>query len=200
MKWTLEQFLVAIRERIDESEDKEFIRDAELIRYLNIAILDLTEALSLRGIKKIAAPNTDEIDLDTIFVEEDRFARLDKVFVNEELKTLTTVEQSKIDNLPYQYGNLVIFPEPVGQEMELYYIKSPKTLVNMQDTTDIQERFQHIPIDLCIALCKEKDEEFGMAQQARAHYEENKFMMQRAREGIETQNDYKTVTINNYWE
>lgn len=200
MKWTLEQYLQAIRERLDETEDKEYYKDTELTRYLNTAILDLTDALQLKDIKIIPPMNKDRFKISDVFTKDDRFCSIEFLMIDGQIVPIKDIQTAKYEYTAYQYGDWVVFPYVVNSPIECYYLKYPKPLVDLQDTTDIPERFQHVPIDLVIAFCKEKDEEWEQAQQARIHYEQKKIEMKHELEKAETQQQFEAVVVDNYRE
>lgn len=200
MKWTLEQFLTNIRFRLDESDDRDYLKDSELTTYLNIAFLDMTDDLLLRNVKIVPAPHTNRLLLTDIFLEEDRFGSIEQLFVGGRLLPVVNVEQGKREQLPYQYGDYLFFPEVIDQDIEIYYIQTPLTLQDTQEVSDIPERYQHVPIDLVIAFVKEKDEERGQANEARSIYEMNKHKMRTERQHRETHQGYNTVNIFDYGE
>lgn len=157
-KWKYEDFLKSLRNRLDE-ETADYLKDDELIDYLNAGILNVSRDLKLEsyetqnvtGITRVTLPSD--------------FEQVKKIFVEgKEIPLGNLEDKGKSKDVYYIWGNEIHFTKEQTGEYELFYHKRSKTLSLPGDETDIPEPYQTLPLFYAMARCKEKDEELGLAR------------------------------------
>lgn len=190
-KWTLSQYIDALREKIDEVGSTDYFKNEELTRYLNAAINDMATELQIEDSKTLTGlVDVTSIDYKEIFVStsektkpiQDRnhnFLQVRSVYVNNKRIPLGTLEdREKGLDVAYLWGEKIRFVIPKTGDVEVFYYRKPRTLVNTTDTTDVPERFQHVPLEFAMAECRRKDEEEGQYNNIMNSYREKKAEME----------------------
>jgi hypothetical protein len=170
-KWTLDDFIRSLREKLDEVGSTDYFTDSELTKYINQAVFDLTGVLKLQDSKTLTIDNISTIDFKEIFVTDsektkaiqDRqhnFFNIEQVFVNGiEVPVGTLNDKSTGADVSYIWGEKLRFTIPKTGLLEAYYYRLPKAMLNSNDTSDVPEKYQHIPLIYAMAQCRRKDED-----------------------------------------
>lgn len=173
-KWTLKDFLYQARRRLDEF-DPELFSDDELTAYINEGIQKMTQELKLKATGILFITDRDSVDFREIFVSdvekikpvftdrEHHFSQFDSLYLDGKKINLSTKERVlNGEEGCFFWGDTLHFKEPKSGNLKIYYVKRPKFLRLDTDTSDLDERYQDIPLEYVIAKCKQKDGEYGL--------------------------------------
>lgn len=190
-KWTLTRYLTVLRQKIDEVGSTDLFTDEELTAYINAGINDMALELRVEEMKELSDLETVQaIDFKEVFVSEsertkpiaDRthdLLQIKSIFHNGYEMTLGYVdERHSGKDIAYVWANKVRFTVPKSGTLEFFYYRKPKTLVNLTDTTDIPEQYQHIVLEYAVAECKRKDGEEAQYNNVMQSYYEKKGEME----------------------
>ena len=207
MKWNLETFLYSIRERLDEVGSKDVYTDMELTRYLNAAINDMAHELRLEEVATVEAAAQKDFDFRDIFVTEEdlalsmperdqRMLQIQLILLNNTIVPLTTIKNRDTTGVlsAYTWGNKLYLTQEATGTLEIFYLRKPVSLVNMTDSSEVPELYQHIPTTYVLARCMEKDGEMGQAAEYDRKYMEQKYEMADEIDKREKPEDVSVVT------
>lgn len=212
MKWSLDMYLLNTRERLDEVGAKDFYKDDELTRYLNQAINNMTKELRLEEVISIPLNGELELAFEDLFVSpsdlllpiEERthnFFQLKAVFINGTFIPMGTVKnKGDYRQVCYLWKNKVCFTQSQVGNLELFYLRKPSNLVNLVDTCDVPELYQHVPVSFVLARALEKDGEIGQADYYKGQYEQFKYEMGEEIEQNEMTEEIASVSDNYFSE
>lgn len=202
-KWTLEEFIRSLREKIDEVGMVDSFTDAELTKYINQGLFDLNDSLRLEGYGNATVTNAVVLDYKEIFFDETQtelslserehnFYKMRTIVLNGVVLPVGTVEdQLNGDEVVALWGEKLKFKTPITGLLECYYLKKPRTLAGNLDKSDVPEQYQHIVLDFAFAQCKRKDGEEDLYNNAINDY---RFQKQMVKEQMDNQIEDEGVT------
>lgn len=208
-KWTLREYISALRERIDEVGSTDYFTDKELTGYINAAINDMAKELRVEDYKSIKLVEVNTFDYKEVFITEtekvkpiqDRnhdFFMLKGIFIDRQPLPIGTIEDKmRGKEVAIIWGGKIQFTTPKTGDMEVFYFRRPRPLVNTTDTTDVPELYQHIPLIYAVAQCRRKDENEADYNSTIQDYNLAKLEMEQEVLNIESDN-IGTINITNY--
>lgn len=208
-KWTLRNYIDALREKIDEVGSTDYFKDNELTRYINAGINDMANELQIEDMKILALDNIISLDFKEVFVSDtektkqiqDRntdILRIKTIFVDGKSVPVGTLDdKSKGTDCAYLWSKKLNFVLPKSGTAEIFYYRIPRELINDTDTTDVPEIYQQVPLIYALAQCRRKDENENDYRSALNDYQNTKQEM--AYEIANRDNDgYSYIQINEY--
>jgi hypothetical protein len=207
-KWTLDKYIKSLRDRLDEPET-DFFDDEELTRYINHGIHNMAHELQVEDVRTFVLTGEQVLPIENVcpilntsttpptpITGEHDFLQVRLMMIDG-----VVIPYGKLEDLRNGrdvvviWGNNFRFSEPKTGNLELYYIRKPKNLVALTDTTDVPELYQEIPLMYAQAQCYKKDGELEQAQVAMNEFEERKTEMRQELDNRESDANGNIVNI-----
>lgn len=177
--YTLNQMIDAVRSQTNEL-DHEFIKQADIKRWLNDAQDNITDFLKIEEKTTVLLVEAQE-DYD-IPADINKFIRVDVDGKKYSFKGLDTFNDDPAGNIYTAWENKIyLYPVPdaaaAGDALNIYYYRKPARLDESSDKTDIDEKYDELLILYAIARCYQKAQEDMKFKSVMEEYEGRKAAM-----------------------
>lgn len=171
-KWTLREYINALREKIDEVGSTDYFKDNELTHYLNAGIHDMAHELQIEEYATLPIDTISFIDFKEVFVtsteklkqiqsRSHNFLNIRAIYIDGKKVKIGTLDSKKLypdEHTAYIWGEKLYFTKAQSGTLEIFYYRTPGELVNDTDNTDVPDIYQHVPVIYAMAQCRRKDE------------------------------------------